>query len=419
MVELATVSLWNIRVGAVSWNVARQIAQFQYYPDFIQRGIEPSPITMPAAGAENIIYEFPALSKETYLGLPGMLADSLPDKFGNEILNAWLARQGRTAESLSPIERLCYIGNRGMGALEFAPPKHSETKSQKIDIEELTALVHDIIAMRGKLQTNAYSKSLINDIISVGTSAGGARAKAVIAFNSDSGEVRSGQLKAPNGFEHWLLKFDGTTESQGFGRIEYAYYKMATECGIIMSECRLLKMGDYAHFMTKRFDRIENEKLHLQSLCGIAHYDFNNPIYSYEELFQVMRRLRLPYPDAEQMFRRLVFNVIAYNRDDHTKNIAFLMDRTGRWSLAPAYDITYSYRPDSIWVAKHQMSVNGKRDEITDDDLLAVAKAINIKKPKNIIEQTRDVVSNWKDIAQSCGVSDESIKAIGQVFNRG
>jgi serine/threonine-protein kinase HipA len=416
MVEIAKVNLWNMEVGIVSWDTSRNIATFQYYPDFVQKGIEPAPIMMPAFGSESVVYEFPALSKETYLGLPGMLADSLPDKFGNEILNTWLIKQGRTAESLSPIERLCYVGNRGMGALEFAPPTYKESKAQKIDIEEMTALVRDIIAMRGELQTNAYSESMIKDIISIGTSAGGARAKAVIAFDKNTGEIRSGQLKAPKGFEHWLLKFDGTSESaQGFGRIEYAYYKMAQACEITMSECRLLEIGDHAHFMTKRFDRAENKKIHLQSLCGIAHYDFNTPVYSYEALFDVMRKLRLKYADAEQMFRRMVFNVIAYNRDDHTKNTAFLMDESGMWSLAPAYDITYAYRPDSPWVARHQMSINGKRDGIKDEDLLRVAELTNIKKPKEIIQQIKEVVSGWAEIAQSCGVTEGAVKEIGKV----
>lgn len=421
MVNVATVHLWNKRIGAVSWDADRQVALFQYYPDFANNNIlEPSTITMPAKGAQNTIYQFSALPKDTFQGLPGMLADSLPDKFGNTVLDEWLSRTGRTKADMNPIEKLCYIGNRGMGALEYSPALHERSTAAKIDIEEMTALVADILSRREQLKTSADSAEMMKDILSIGTSAGGARAKAVIAINDMTGEIISGQVTVPEGFTHTLLKFDGVDQSinpQGFGRIEYAYYKMALDCGIAMSECRLLEIGNHAHFMTKRFDRQGNKKLHMQSLCGLAHFDFNNPAaYSYEDAFQVMRSLRLPYGDAEQMFRRMVFNVLTYNRDDHTKNIAFLMNGQGQWSLAPAFDMTFSYKPDSIWVSRHQMSVNGKRDNITEADMLAIANTMNIKKPKAIFEQIQSVAMNWLQYAKDSGVSEPVAKEILKII---
>ncbi|ADD69412.1 HipA domain protein [Denitrovibrio acetiphilus DSM 12809] len=421
MVEVATVHLWNMKAGAVSWDDERNVASFQYYPEFIRHELDISPIHMPVYGSENNIYEFPSLPMDTYYGLPGLLADSLPDKFGNTILNAWLAQQSRTPADMLPVERLCYLGNRGMGALEYTPAIYKKTKAEKIDIEEMTGVVADILAMRQALNTNTGSKGVVQDIVSVGTSAGGARAKAVVAYNQQTGDLYSGQLKAPRGAEHWLLKFDGVNpegDPEGFGRVEFAYYQMAIACGIEMTKCHLLEIGKHAHFMTKRFDRIGNEKLHLQSLCGIAHFDFNNSsAYAYEDAFQIMRNLRLTYSDAEQLYRRMIFNVLTYNRDDHTKNISFLMDKKGKWSLSPAYDMTFSYRPDSPWVSRHQMSVNGKRERITTDDFLAVANGMNIKKPKEIIEQISGTVHQWKTYAKEAGVEPSICEQIEKLIN--
>ena len=427
MVNVATVLLWNKIVGAVLWDESRQYAIVEFDDSFIKRALDISPVIIPLSELqrENKIFSFPALAKETFYGLPGLLADSLPDRFGNRILNAWLTKQGRDLQNINPVERLCYTGKRGMGALEYKPAMHpaGNYKSDPLEIDELIYLANEILNERTRLSGNLKDESehSLIDIIKVGTSAGGARAKAIIAYNEKTGEVRSGQSNAPENFSHWIIKFDGVKmkelgDPRGYGRIEYAYYKMALESGITMNECRLLEENDRAHFMTKRFDRINgNEKIHLQTLCAIAHFDYNDPnSYSYEQAFQVMRQLRLHYPDAEQLYRRMVFNVIAKNLDDHTKNISFLMDKTGKWKLAPAYDVTYAFNPESKWTRRHQLSINAKRDEITKDDLLKVGKEMNIKKAKEIIEQVKNIVADWSTFAKSCGIPKSQLDEIAR-----
>ena len=370
------------------------------------------------------IFQFAQLPKETFHGLPGLLSDALPDRFGNQLIDLWLASQGRDKASMSPVERLCYLGKRGMGALEFEPTERNEKESSKgLEIGALVELSKKALSIKESLDSHFSNEDAetFADIIKVGTSAGGARAKAVIAYNEQTGEVRSGQLNVPKGFEHWLIKFDGVTNEQlgdpkGYGRIEYAYYKMAIDCGIVMMPSKLLEEHGRAHFMTKRFDRIDNnEKLHMQTLCGLCHFDYNNPnVYSYEQAFQAMRQLRLPYTDAEQLYTRMVFNVVARNQDDHTKNISFLMDKTGTWSLSPAYDVSYAYNPTNKWIGKHQLAVNGKREKITREDLLSVAKQMNIKRPKEIIEKITAVVDDWNVYAQEAGVPKNQIMALGK-----
>jgi serine/threonine-protein kinase HipA len=381
---------------------------------------------MPIADARSgtAKFEFPTLPKKTFKGLPGMLADSLPDKFGNSIIDVWLARQGRTPESFSPVERLCYTGKRAMGALEFEPIiNKSIEQSVPVEVSELVELVQTVTEERSQLRTNLDrdAADAILDIIRVGTSAGGNRPKAVIAFNDKTKEVRSGQIDAPNGFDYWVLKFDGIKDNSlgdpaGYGRIEYAYYKMAMAAGIEMTECRLFEENGRAHFMTKRFDRIgSRRKLHLQSLCAIAHFDFNEPgVYSYEQAFQIMRELRLSYRDAEQLFRRMVFNVVARNQDDHTKNIAFLMDQSGQWRLSPAFDMIYAYNPSGDWTNRHQMSINGKRDDFIKDDLLRVGNEMNIKSSHKIIDEIIEIATKWTDYALIAGVESSQSKSIGK-----
>ena len=364
----------------------------------------------------------PELSVETYYGLPGLLADSLPDKFGNQLIEVWLATQGREPGSMNPIERLCYMGKRGMGALEYHPATRIERgTSNNLEVSDLVSLTQKIINQKADLKvdfTGDNAHALL-DIIRVGTSAGGARAKAVVAINKHN-VVRSGQLDAPSGFTHWLIKLDGVSNEQlgdpkGYGRIEFAYYKMALDCGIIMNESRLLEENGRAHFMTRRFDRIENnQKLHMQTLCGLCHFDYNNPnAYAYEQVFQTMRSLKLPFSDAEQLFRRMVFNVLSQNNDDHTKNISFLMDRTGQWRLSPAYDVTFAYNPSNFWLAQHQLSINNKRRDISYADLLTVANQMNIKKGKEIIQQQQEVIRNWNSYGVDAGIPVAQIKAIG------
>jgi serine/threonine-protein kinase HipA len=419
---IAQVLLWGRTIGAVSMDEGRDIAAFQYDPAFARSGIEISPLVMPLSDQ---VYEFPALARNTFHGLPGLLADSLPDRFGNALIDAWLATQGRTAQSFSTIERLCYTGTRGMGALEFKPmigPDPRARTASKIEIDALVQLASDVLNHRNSLQANlshASDAKALTDILRVGTSAGGARAKAVIAWNRDTQEVRSGQVTAGEGFEYWLLKFDGVSgnkdkeleDPKGYGAIEYAYYLMAKKAGITMSEYRLLEENGRRHFMTRRFDRKANgEKLHMQSLCALAHFDFNHAgAHSYEQALMTIRQLGLPMAAVEQQFRRMAFNIIARNQDDHVKNIAFLMDKQGQWSLAPAFDMTYSYDPSGSWTATHQMTMNGKRDEFTLKDFDACAKSAMMKRGRaaTIIDEVRAAVMEWPAFAAQANVADE------------
>jgi serine/threonine-protein kinase HipA len=425
---VAEVNLWGVLVGAVAWNEAANHGVFEFDPAFLKHELDVSPLKMPLNEARNgkRIFSFPTLNTETFQGLPGLLADSLPDKFGNRLIEEWLARQGRTVQSMNPIEKLCYIGSRGMGALEFKPSiARYDGPSEPLQVDELVRLASDILHQRNSLETNLEKpeNQAIEDIIRVGTSAGGARAKAVIAYNPETGDVRSGQALHDAGFDYWMIKFDGVSndllgDPQGYGRIEYAYHLMAKACGIDMMECRLLEEHGRAHFMTKRFDRIGTEKLHMQTLCGIAHFDYNIPnVYSYEQAFQVMRQLRLPYPDAEELFRRMVFNVICFNCDDHTKNISFLMNKQGEWRLSPAYDVTYAYNPENRWLKQHQMAVNGKRENIYRGDLLKVASEMNIKKPLEIISTVQNAVSIWSQYAAQADMPVSQIEKINRLIN--
>ncbi|MCK5227495.1 MAG: type II toxin-antitoxin system HipA family toxin, partial [Desulfobulbaceae bacterium] len=392
-------------------------ATFQYDPAFVRSGIEIAPLTMPLS---NRLYSFPALARQTFYGLPGLLADSLPDRFGNAVINAWLASQGRSAESFNAVERLCSMGTRGMGALEYAPAKGPVArKATHIRIDKLVELASEILIHRNDLRAffgNDSRKDALRDILRVGTSAGGARAKAVVAWNNATSEVRSGQVKADPGFEHWLLKFDGVSgnkdkeleDPKGYGVIEYAYYKMAVDAGITMNECRLLEENGRCHFMTRRFDRsVGGGKLHMQSLGGLAHFDYNMAgAYGYEQALLVIRQLGLPMNAVEEQFRRMVFNIIARNQDDHVKNIAFLMDKAGKWSLAPAFDMIYSFQPTGKWTSSHQMTLNGKSDNFTLEDFRACARAASMKRGRaeTIIREVRNVVSRWRDYAEEAGV---------------
>lgn len=416
MANTANVTIWNIPVGAIAWNASTGLGSFEFEPSFLNTQWDLSPIIMPLAEARNRVFTFSELrASDAFKGLPGLLADVLPDKYGNAIINAWLARQGRASGSLNPVEMLCFIGKRGMGALEFEPPepKGSNTAT-KLEINDLVLLANEILTGRKDFSTNLSadeSKALL-DILKIGASAGGARAKALIAYNPLTGDVRSGQAEAPKGFTHWLIKFDGVADNQfgtssGYGRVEMAYHIMAKDAEIEMTECKLLEENNRAHFMTRRFDREPGiGKLHTQSLCAMRHFDFNDiSHYSYEHLFETLRILGLPYPQAEQVFRRMVFNVIARNCDDHTKNFGFIMDKEGNWRLSPAFDVCHAYRPGSTWVSQQSLSVNGKRQNITRDDILSVAGQMNIKKADNIIHQINEVVKNWPDYAEETVVN--------------
>lgn len=423
MITTAFINIWSQRVGAVAWNSDSGLATFEYDSKFLKSNLDISPIKMPIVGASKRIFSFPELrNNNTFKGLPGLLADVLPDKYGNALINTWLTLQGRQSNSLNPVEMLCFIGNRGMGALEFEPviPKSSNTTS-KIEIGSLVQIAEGILSGKKnfKSKLSATEEKALLDILKIGTSAGGARAKAIIAYNTKTKEVRSGQADAPKGFTHWLIKFDGVTDTQfgatsGYGRVEMAYYLMAKDAEIEMTKCQLFEENGRAHFMTQRFDRADgNIKYHTQSFCAMQHYDFNEvTLYSYEQLFETMRLLGLPYPQAEQLYRRMVFNVMSRNCDDHTKNFSFIMENTGKWSLSPAYDVCHAYRPGSEWVSQHGLSVNGKRKDITKSDLMSVAKQMNVKKADKIITQISDVVGRWSKYAEQVSVDKKLRDAI-------
>jgi len=420
MTTLAEVRLWGRTIGAVTLADGRDVAEFQYAREFTGSGIEVSPLVMPLAST---VYAFPALPRTTFHGLPGLLADSLPDAFGNTLIDAWLAGQGRSPESFNAVERLCYIGARGMGALEFAPSQGPDGRAdRRVQVDALVELASEVLRHRNDLQASFADEDraqALRQILRVGTSAAGARAKALIAWNPQTQEVRSGQAGVGEGFEHWLLKLDGVSgnrdkeleDPRGYGVIEYAYHLMARAAGIDMTECRLLEENGRRHFMTRRFDRdAAGGKLHMQSLCGLAHYDFNAAgVYSYEQALMAMRRLGLPMAALEQQFRRMAFNIVGRNQDDHVKNIAFLMDRSGRWSLSPAFDMTWSFNPAGMWTARHQMTMNGKRDGFTREDFRACGKVASLKRGRAeaILDEVVGAVQRWPGFADEAGLSPQ------------
>lgn len=430
MQNLAEVHCWGNLVGALAYDPKNKISTFEYAPEWLKQGIELAPLHMPLSTQK---YQFPQLNNSTYKGLPAVFADTLPDDFGNAVINAWLARNGRNSQSFSALERLLYTGSRGMGALEYAPAIVSNKSAQEnIELNTLVQMAQEIVDQRSALETqippDKNHDAAMSALFQVGTSAGGARAKALIAINKDRTQIRSGQIDAPDGFAHYLLKFDGVEAHQtnnelfgdpkGFGRMEYAYYLMAIDAGITMTPSELLIEGQRAHFMTQRFDRINQQKIHMISLCAIDHADYKQAgNYSYEQLLTVARQLRLPRQGAIEIYRRMVFNVIARNHDDHTKNTAFLLsENSQQWRLAPAFDIAYSYKKDSPWVNAHQMSLNGKRDAFNRDDLLAVGSLIgNFKKQsQQIIDEVIAVVSEWQHYADKAEVFAHFTKEIAQ-----
>lgn len=422
--------IWGQTVGALSYDKDTGLCAFQYDPSWFRTAIELSPVKLPLSDR---IYQFPTLPRETYRGLPGAFADSLPDDFGNALVDAWLARTGRDKDSFSGLERLLYTGRRGMGAFEYFPSIDTGLESHEIvELKSLIDMAQTVLNERAGLSgalTGDTSSESLYALFQVGTSAGGARPKAVIGINKARTEVRSGQVDLPEGFEHYLLKFDGVSERagtketfgepQGFGRMEYAYYRMAKDAGINMSDCELLMDGARAHFMTKRFDRIGNKKVHYQSLCSMDHADYKMPgHYSYEQLFSLMRSMRLSRAQALELYRRMVFNIVARNHDDHTKNFGFILNEQYRWELAPAFDMAYSYKPGSKWLNSHQMSLNGKRDDFTRKDLLAPAGKFK-KEASQIIDEIIEIVSQWSKYAKEAGVSPDFAREIQSTHELG
>lgn len=416
MVDVARARMFGMNVGTFRWDSSYDVARFEYDAQFVEKGIEPSPLMMPVQ--QGRIYSFGNLNKEVFNGLPGMLADSLPDTYGRALFDKWLTLTGRTVSN--PIETLCFLGQRCMGALEFEPATGPASSDMKIELDSLVEVAKEALSEKEGFGANLDMdrKAAIAEILRLGTSAGGQRAKAIIAYNKETGEVRSGQVQAPKGYDYYLIKLDGVSaeagfkETENFGRLEYSFSLLAKECGIETTDCSLIEENGRAHFLTKRFDRLNGEKIHMQTLCGIAHYDFHlRRAYSYEQAFNVMRRLRLSYSQAEEMFRRMVFNVIIRNQDDHTKNISFLMDKTGKWTLSPAYDIGFAYNPKGSWTDTHQMSINGKFDDINRQDLLACAAANNIKNAAEVIDKISESASKWPEIAKNCDVPKDMIDA--------
>jgi serine/threonine-protein kinase HipA len=417
--------LWGRRIGAISVDEPGAVASFEYDPAFVASDIEVAPLQMPVRPG---IFQFPGLSRESFAGLPGMIADSLPDNFGNALINAWLARQGRSPESFDAVERLCYVGTRGIGALEFEPAVGPENAAaDDLEVRALVELASEVLNRYDALEadfTDEGRERAIEQILQVGTSAGGARPKAVIAFNPRTEVVRSGHLEADEGFEHWILKFDGVDahreigDSAGYGAIEFVYGEMARAAGIEMTECRLLEERGRRHFMTRRFDRpARDSKLHMQSLAALGHLDFRQAgAHSYEQAMLIARQIGLSTAAVEQMFLRMVFNVVARNQDDHVKNIAFLMNQAGEWALAPAYDVTYAFNPTGQWTRRHQMSIAGRLEGFTRSDLRACARSVSLRESvaDSALEVVTESVRGWPDIANDARVEEEQIDAIAQ-----
>lgn len=406
--------IWGEIVGELFFKEDIRQIFFTYNSEFLKKGLEISPILMPTHSREKII-SFPVLNFETFKDLPPVFSDSLPDKFGNAVLNKYLESSGRSIEDINPLERLTYVGIRGMGALEYFPLKNSNHYNEKeLVISDIVEIAKDILSNKENIR-----HSSLEDIVHIGTSAGGARPKALIAKNNITNEYVSGDILHPGkDYSYYLLKIDGASDakdslSNQFGKIEFAYHKLATHCGINMTKSEILSENGRDHFLTERFDRINGDKLHTQSLNSMANMDFNNPlIHSYEQCFNTMQKLKLNQNEIDQQYLRMVFNVVARNLDDHTKNICFLMDKAGKWKLSPAYDITFAYDPTNRWLKQHQMSINNKRNNITFEDLIKVGEKFSITNPGQIINQVTQGVSSWVKIASDLNISAERIKHV-------
>lgn len=423
----AEIYLWGTRIGIIHQDLDRPYASFEYDRDFRQSGIQVSPIMMPLS---DIVYEFPSLSGEPFFGMPGLVADSLPDTFGNKVIEQWLVKQGRSIKEFSAIDRLCYTGKRGMGALEYVPASSEIGDiNENINVSDMVKFASDILTQRNSVTLNAQEALTYSQLVQVGSSAGGARAKALIAWNEKTNEIKSGQLNLDKDYDYWLMKFDNVSNNGDHGLedvpeytlIEFAYYKMALEAGVQMNECRLYSNNGENHFMTKRFDRVAGKKIHMQSLGAIAHITYKEPrICSYEMAAAYMREMKLPMIDIEQFYRRMVFNCIAVNQDDHVKNISFLMNRRGEWRLSPAYDVTYSYDVTNKWLSAHQMTINGKKSNITLNDLLEAGKKMGLRKKKclDIISKVSFVVSNFEKYAANAQIREKTYVSINKILDR-
>ena len=426
MISTAEVYLWGTRIGVIHIDEDTPHASFEYDRDFAKSGIELAPIMMPLSRK---VFAFPDLAGGAFRGVPGLVADSLPDKFGNAVINRWLASQGKTDNDFNVLDRLCYTGKRGMGALEYVPATGPDADSaEEINVEEMADFASKVLQSREEEKPLKTTGAGFEQLLKIGTSAGGARAKAIIVWNETTNEVKSGQVEAGEGFDYWLMKFDGVKgngdhdleDIPEYTLIEYAYYNMALAAGIEMSECRIFEEGGRHHFMTKRFDRADGRKMHMQTLGAIAHIDYNYPgLCSYEQAAGYMRQMKLPASDVEQLYRRMVFNVLAVNQDDHVKNISFLMDKTGTWKLSPAYDVTFSYDASNLWLSAHQMLVNGKKEGITYRDMIACGRSMDISTSRcnRIILDVVNAVERWPEFASQNKIREKTAAAINQKIN--
>jgi serine/threonine-protein kinase HipA len=414
-------SIWGMRIGVVAPAARARAYTFQYYPDWLNRGIDLAPLHMPV-GNHVDLWTFRE-APPSFQGLPGLLADALPDSFGNRLINAWMSGRGIDPNSVTVLDRLAYMGKRGMGALEFEPAEGPKPEaSQPLEMRHLVEEARRVV--RGTIGNDAAAQAALANLIQVGTSAGGARPKAVIALQPSTHEIRSGQFEVPAGFEHWLVKFDGIGPdldlgvTKEYGRIEYAYHLMATAgAGITMAPCRLLEENGRAHFMTRRFDRQGNLKHHLQSLGALDHLDYQQTeTNAYEQLFLACKALHLDDDGLAEAFRRMAFNVMSRNCDDHVKNFAFRLIRSGAWELAPAYDIIHAYNPESRWTRRHQMSVNRKFEQIGWDDLMTIARRFSVPAAAEILGRVRAALESWAQFARQAGLSDAARDRIARDF---
>ncbi|WP_022761393.1 type II toxin-antitoxin system HipA family toxin [Butyrivibrio sp. AD3002] len=427
--RFAEVYLWGTRIGTLHLGDDEIYAEFEYDKDFVDatRGtdIQLSPIKMPIS---NRVYKFTDIG-DSFRGVPGMIADSLPDKFGNAVIRSWLSSQGKSESDFNVIDRLCYTGSRGMGALEYVPAQGPiSTDSEIVDVSEMVKFASAVLTNREDIILDAEKDMTYSQLLRLGTSAGGARAKAVIAWNEKTNEVKSGQVDAGDGFDYWIIKFDGVGKNGDHGledsveytKIEYAYYKMALDAKIEMNECRILSENERNHFMTKRFDRDNNQKIHMQTLAAIGHLDYNVPrLCGYEQAANFMQEMNLGNNEVQKLFRRMVFNVLAVNQDDHVKNISFLMDRNGIWRLAPAYDMTFAYDPDNQWLKAHQMLINGKSTGMLREDILAAGRNMGISNAVSnaIIDEVEYAVNNWIRYAEQAEIKESTYEMVQKIID--
>jgi serine/threonine-protein kinase HipA len=422
-VDLIEVMAWDRRVGAVALDPDSGWYAFSYDPDWVLTGVELAPLHMPLRVEP---FEFPALHRTTFSGLPALLADSLPDAFGNALVNAWMAQQDIPQTQITPLDRLAYAADRAMGALEFRPPAQDTVEIPATAVQLADLVVAARRTVQGRFDSDETTNAALQQLIQVGSSAGGARPKAVVAFNPRTNQLRSAYGSIEDGFEHWLIKLDGVSstgldgradrlgDSAPYGRIEFAYSLMASAAGIDMAECRLLAEGPRRHFMTRRFDRGgHGERHHLLSLCAMAHLDFNMiGAHSYDQYLQTVRVLGLGPDAVQQAFRRMVFNVMAVNRDDHTKNFGFLRRRSGDWELAPAFDVTHAYNAENQWISRHLMAVNGRFEDIELADLHAVGERNAVPAYRRCIREVRAAVDAWREFAAQAEVFDGAAESV-------